>query len=124
VEVDEDSISREERFDEFLRRLAVAPAAKTFDEAYSQLCNILNEVEDEMTSIPYDAMNWRTDGRLYPPLLDNIRDVQDRPLVKRFRSRGHNTFIGENGSIEIEVVNTRVTIFSKPGDDRRRVGDL
>lgn len=119
-----DLVSKEERFEEFLRRLGNAPPAKTFDEAYSQLFNILNEVEDEMSSVPYNPENWQTDGRLYPPLPDSVRAVPDHPLVRRFRSRKHNTFIGENGSIEIQVVTSKATIFSKPSEDGKRVWEL
>src|SRR4051812_30972198 len=48
-----------ERFAEFLRRLRFAPPASNDEEAYAQICDILNAVEDEMTSIPYDPDNWR-----------------------------------------------------------------
>ena len=117
----EELVSKEDRLAEFLRRLGGAPAAKTFDEAYSQICNILNEVEDEMTAIPQNPENWQSDGRLYPPLLDNLRAVPNRNDVKRLRSVGHNTFIGENGSIEIEVIKSKEVIFSKAGEDGRKV---
>ena len=120
----EESVSKEERLTEFLRRLERAPAAKTFEEAYSQICNILNEVEDELTAIPNNPENWLTDGRLYPPQLDNVRKVPNKDALKRFRSVGHNTFIGENGSIEIEVVETKKVIFDKAGEDGRKVFDL
>jgi len=120
----EESRSKEERLAEFLRRLGATPAAKTFEEAYGQICNILNEVEDELTIIPYDPENWQTDGRLYPPQLDNARAVPNKGPIKRLRSVGHNTFIGENGSIEIEVVQSKKVIFSKAGEDGRKVFEL
>ena len=77
-----------------------------------------------MTAIPNDAENWQTDGRLYPPQLDNVRAVPNKAAIKRFRSFRHNTYIGENGSIEIEVVESREVIFSKAGEDGRKVLDL
>lgn len=43
-----------ERFVEFLKRLGDAPHASSFEEAYGQLCELLNAVEDEMTSTPFD----------------------------------------------------------------------
>lgn len=89
-----------------------------------QISNILNEVEDQFTDIPYNPEHWQTDGRLYPPQMDNMRSVNDHPLVKRFRSLGHNTFIGENGSIEIQKVKDKKIIFAKPGDDGRKVWEL
>ena len=45
------------RVAEFLRRLGAAPAASSFTEAFRQLGDILNAVEDELTSIPYDPAN-------------------------------------------------------------------
>jgi hypothetical protein len=116
--------SKGERLAEFLRRLAQAPRARTFDEAYEQLCRILNEAEHEMTAIPFDPDSWRSDGRLYPPLLDNLRVVENRPLVRRLRSIRHNTFVGLNGSIEIQELPSREVIFSKPGLDSRGVWEI
>ncbi len=116
---------KSERFAAFLERLRSAPAAATFDEAYQQLCAILIEVEDALTSIPYNPENWQTDGRMYPPQPDSMREVPERPTVKRFRSRGHNTFIGENGAILIQLVNpASEVVFSKPGADGREVSQL
>src|SRR5437016_9735246 len=107
---------RGERFEEFLRRLAAAPTAASFDEAYRQLCDILNAVEDEMTSIPFDPANWQTDGRFYPPQMDNMKVVQGRPELKRFRRRKHSILIAENGAIAIRTLSGQ-TILSKPGND-------
>ena len=44
--------SRAERLEEFFRRLSAAPLASDHDEAMRQVTEILNGVEDEMTSIP------------------------------------------------------------------------
>jgi len=92
---------------EFLRRLESAPSARTFEEAYSQISNILNEVEDELTAIPNHPENWQTDGRLYPPKLDNVRTVPDKAAIKRFRSVGHNTFIEETAALKSRLSNQR-----------------
>lgn len=111
---------RPERFAEFLRRLGATPAAADFDEAYRQLCDVLNAVEDEMTSIPFDPANWQSDGRIYPPQLDSLRAAPGRGDVKRFRSKAHNTLIGDNGAIEIRDLSGRV-VLSKPGADGRTI---
>ena len=44
--------SKEERFDEFVRRLALAPAAESTAQALVLLSRVLNEVEDEMSTFP------------------------------------------------------------------------
>jgi hypothetical protein len=112
--------TKAQRFVEFLRRLAAAPAASDFDEAYHQLSDILNAVEDEMTTIPFDPANWQNDGRMYPPQMDSQRAVPGRTDVRRFRSRSHNTLIGDNGAIEIRDLSSRA-VLSKPGSDGRSV---
>jgi hypothetical protein len=108
--------SRAERFAEILRRLDGATAASSFDEAYRQLCDIVNAVEDEMTSVPYDPANWQTDGRLYPPQMDNMKELPGHPEVKRFRTRKHYVLIGPNGAIAIHDLAGNV-ILAKPGGD-------
>jgi hypothetical protein len=112
---------KQERFAEFLRRLGSAPPASGFEEAYDQLCAVLNEVEDEMTSIPFNPDAWQTDGRMYPPQSDSLREVDQHPKVKRFRSRAHNTFVRENGAIEIQTAPGAETLFTKPGADGKGV---
>ena len=124
-------VSRQERFAEFLGRLEQAPAASTFGQAYELMCRTLNEVEDELSGIPYDPASWRTDGRMYPPEPDSERKVPDRRTVKRFRHRGHNTLIGENGAIEIRTavageidMSSGEAVLSKAGADGRTVWKL
>ena len=46
--------SKSVRLAVFLDRLRVAPPAGTFDEAFRLIEAVLNEVEDELTNIPYD----------------------------------------------------------------------
>lgn len=114
-----------ERLDEFFRRLIAAPAARNRDEALDLIGRILAEVEDELTGIPKDPDPPRrpTDGRMYPPLADSIRDVPGKPQVKRFRSRAHNTLIGINGAIEIRAIPDKLQL-TKAGADGRKVEEL
>lgn len=116
--------TREERLAEFFRRLSQAPRAHSREEALEQIRQILNRVEDEMTAIPYHPDHWQSDGRLYSPQDDSIRDVPGHPAVKRFRSRSHNTFIGENGSIEIRSIRPNAVQFSREGVDGRGEWEL
>ena len=91
--------------------------------AFELLCITLNEVEDELTNIPLSPNLWKTDGRMYPPQADNKRKT-DNPEVIRYRSRSHNTFIGQNGAIKIVLINNGAILLNKPGSDNRKVDDL
>lgn len=116
------SFDKKERFQEFLSRLESADAVANADEAFALISETLTAVEDEMTDIPNDPASWQTDGRMYPPQADNARDVDNRPDLVRYRSRGHNTLIRDNGAIEISDLQGTV-LLSKPGQDGRGVND-
>ena len=108
----------------FLERLNQAPPAESFEEAFRQIADILNEVENELTDISFDPDHWQTDGRMYPPQLDNVREVDANPRVRRCRTRAHNTFIGNNGAIEIqEGTGKGKVLLSKAGANGRTVWD-
>ena len=76
----------------------------------------LNAVEDELTSIPFEPNAWRTDGRMYPAQDDAIVDVPSHPTITCFRHRAHRTYIGSNGSFEIQKLDGQV-LLSKAGED-------
>ena len=116
-------VPKRERLEEFLRRLSAAPNAATFDEALHQVASIMNAVEDERMGVPNIPENWREDGRMYPPQLDNMRPVPGHARVQRFRTAGHNVFIGENGSLQIVAQNGTIEL-EKPGADGRGVWEL
>jgi hypothetical protein len=116
-------VPKRERLIEFLRRLSAAPNAGTFDEALQQITSIMDAVEDEMTEIDNNPENWHFDGRIYPPQLDSMYAVPAHPGVKRFRSLGHNTYIGVNGSVEVVSLHGTVEL-TKPGLDGRNVWEL
>lgn len=111
------------RLAEIYRRLQQAPPATTAEEAFQQLADIMNDVEDALTAIPYNPENWRSDGRIYPPQPDSEREVGTHPGVRRYRSVGHSTFIASNGAIEIRRIDQTVE-FAKAGADGRGVWDL
>ncbi|HEX3578437.1 MAG TPA: hypothetical protein VHY33_07725 [Thermoanaerobaculia bacterium] len=110
------SIAKAQRLAEFLRRLRWAAPASNAVEAFELIAHTLNAVEDEFSGTPFDPSAWQTDGRLYPPQIDSKRVVPGRPDVTRYRSRSHNTFIAENGAIEIQTIDGAV-LLSKPGAD-------
>jgi hypothetical protein len=81
----------------------------------------LNAVEDELSGVPFNPANWRTDGRMYPPQDDKAADVDGHPDVTSYRSRGHETFIAKNGAFEIRDLRTDEVLVQKVGSDRRGV---
>ncbi len=108
--------SKSERFDEFIRRLALAPPVESAADALALLSTVLNKVENDMSDIPYAPRNWLTDGRMYPPQMDSAREVPGREDLIRFRSRGHHTFVRDNGAIEIRDLQSN-KLFHKLGAD-------
>ena len=114
------SITKARRLVEFLRRLRWAAPPSNAGEAFELIVRTLNAVEDEFSGAPFDPSAWQTDGRLYPPQIDSQRVVPGRGDVTRYRSRSHNTFIAENGAIEIQTIEGHV-LLSKPGADGRSV---
>lgn len=81
----------------------------------------MNEVEDELSEVPYNPSAAKDDGRLYPPLWDNIQPIPGQPGIKRLRSAGHVTLIASNGAIAIDEVLSRTRVFSKAGADGKEV---
>jgi hypothetical protein len=114
--------SKAERLAEFLRRLGAAPAATDAASARRLIEETLN-VEDEMTDIPFDPAAWETDGRMYPAQDDQVRSVAGRSDLRRLVSRGHDTFIRDNGAIAIRTRRTKQVLLRKPGADGREVDD-
>jgi hypothetical protein len=107
----------------FIERLDASDEASSADEAVSLLNRILNAVEDEFSGVPRNPLLWKSDGRMYPLQEDSRRSVQGGPSLRRYRSVGHQTFIGTNGSIRIETLDGNV-LLDKPGSDRQRTHDL
>lgn len=116
-------LGKDERLVVFYHRLTHAPAAKNADDAKRLLDETLNQVEDELTDVPNNPDDWRSDGRMYPAQEDALRDVQGRPDLRRYRHVVHDTFIRDNGAIELVSRTTSAVVFSKVGADGRGVTD-
>jgi hypothetical protein len=113
--------SRAERLQEFARLMGTAAPAESRDDALRLIKQTLMEVEDRMTDIPYNPETSDSDGRMYEPLEENRRNVKEHPRVKRYRQRGHNTFVADNGAIEIRKADTNEVLLIKAGADGRSV---
>jgi hypothetical protein len=109
------------RLELFYERLAVAPAAKSRDESYALICEILDAIEDEFSGVPNNPSNWQTGGRLYPPQTDRAYAVDGFPEVIRYKSFRHETYIATNGAIEVKLITTNVVDFTKPGANGKGV---
>jgi len=114
-----------ERLRIFFGRLSEAAAAASDDQALELLISTMNEVEDEFSGLPYDPASWREKRRLYPPSTDFERKLPGWPQVRMFRQTQHVTYIGRNGSIEIQFAKPSPrageVVFSKPGEDGKEV---
>lgn len=117
--------TKRERLEEFYRRLGLAPAASTYDEALALIRKIMNDVEDELSGVPMDPDPplKSDDGRMYPPKGDLVFEIPGRPAVIGLQSRRHHSLVGDNGAIEIRSLKG-VIEFSKPGADGRSINDL
>lgn len=113
-----------ERLQAIQALLAAAPHAANHDEAFAMLTKIVNEYEEVHSDVPYapGAARVARDGRIYPPEQDQQK-LSAIEGARRYRTRGHNVFIGENGAIAFENVKTKVIEFSKPGSDGKEIGE-
>jgi hypothetical protein len=117
-------LSKQERLTIFFERLDEAPPASTHEVAYELLCDTLNSIEDEFNDVPFNPDNWQTDGRMYPPQPDRAYEVDGHPHLTRYKSFKHNTYIGDNGAIEVRSFPEETVLFSKQGADGRGVWEL
>lgn len=104
-----------ERLREYFKRLGEQPKAANADEALGQVSRTLNAVEDELSGVvrkdPPPPPNM-PDGRMYPPLADNIVRNADGSISAR--TRGHTINCGADGSITITNRKTGNVDFHKP----------
>lgn len=91
-----------ERLDEFYRRLAQLPRCDTAESAFRQLCETLDQVEDELSGLPKRSpppAPSQFDGRMYCPSDDFVARLEDGSLLAL--TRGHRIEIGATGSLRI-----------------------
>jgi hypothetical protein len=103
-----------ERLDELYRRLRLLPRAQSPDDALRQLCEILDEVEDEWSGIPKKSpppTPLSSDGRMYCPLSDFASRGDDGGILAL--TRGHRIEIAADGSLRIIRKLTGQTEFEK-----------
>lgn len=106
-----------ERLILFYERLRAAPACVSHDQAFLLVCETLTTIEDEFSGIANQVANHATDGRMYPPQSDNRFEVEGRPDLTRYRSKGHQTYISESGAILIVRTNGSVELSKCDAND-------
>jgi len=111
-----------ERLQAIQAQLQAAECASNHDEAFAMLTRIVNGYEEQHSGVPYAPEAARTvrDGRIYPPEPD-AEKPSSVPGARRYRTRGHNVYIGLNGAIAFENIKSQVIEFSKPGSDGEEV---
>ncbi len=85
-------MTKRERFQLFIERLKSAPAADSAKAALALINTTLNDVENELSGVPFAPEKWQDDGRLYPPQADHAGP--EIGGVTEYRSVAHSTFIG------------------------------
>ena len=91
-----------ERLTEFYRRLRLLPSCNTADLALQQICETLEQVEDECSGIakrtpPPGPADF--DGRMYCPYPDFVQRYDDGSILAL--TRGHRIEIAASGSVRI-----------------------
>jgi hypothetical protein len=117
------SATKAERMNEFRARLDRAPSVATAEEAVALVNNMLDQVEDELSGIPYDpaAAPQLATGRMYGPHASFASFWKDRPDITRYAHARHDTFIQDNGAILIRLRRPLTILLSKPGADGREI---
>ena len=103
-----------DRLAEVYRRLKERPHASTGTEALQQLCEVLEQVEDELSGIARQDPSpgpARFDGRMYCPEEDFVVRNPDGRLVAL--TRGHRIEIAADGSLRIINKLTGQTEFER-----------
>lgn len=87
----------------------------------TQLADILNSVEDDLSDVPFEPEQPTDAGRMYPPQEDARREVEGRPDLKRYRTKAHNVYVSNEGALRIEEVKGKRCVFSKPSKSGKTI---
>lgn len=102
------------RLQELYRRLALTPKAGSSEAALCELCEMLDQVENEFSGVSQTATipaPSENDGRMYRPLEDHVVRKADGSILAV--TRGHRVEISSDGSLQIVNKATRQVEFEK-----------
>ena len=91
-----------ERLQELYRRLNSLPKMNSPEEAFRQLCEMLEQVEDELSGVPRSASTpalSQSDGRMYGPLEDHVVRRANGSILAL--TRGHRIEVGSDATLRI-----------------------
>jgi hypothetical protein len=109
-------MTRRQRLVEYYKRLRGMPPAMTAKEALERVRDTLTEVEDAYSGIPRSDPPppiGQSDGRMYPPLDDNVTKAADGSITTR--TLRQDIRIEPDGSITITNRATRMIEFEQAG---------
>ena len=111
------TMSMAARLNKIFARVNELPAARTAEEAISQMHKSLDEVENQYSGVP-KASNpgLKSDGRMYPVQADRMVKGPDGTITAT--SRGHTTIYGPNGSITVYNRAGGFVVFEKSGETK------
>lgn len=107
-------LTTRERLQELYRRLGSSPKAISAEAAFCELCEMLEQVENELSGIEKGESipgPWIDDGRMYRPLEDHVARQSDGSILAL--TRGHRIEVSANGSIRIISKLTGQVEFAK-----------
>jgi hypothetical protein len=125
-------LSKQQRVRLILASLHDAPPASSRDEALALMSKVFSMIEDEHSGVPEAPFHA---DRLYPPVAEMERQVENKPRLRRYRHTSHYTLIADNGAIVIGVfvramkdgamaiAGERIEL-DKPGADGRRLSAM
>ena len=104
----------QQRLAEFFRRLEVAPPAASAEEALALVCQLIEEVEDELCPLPREEPPPTVfTGRMYAPRPDMIKPWVRGGLAAT--TRRHVIFCEKDGRIVIRRSFSHATLLQKAG---------
>jgi hypothetical protein len=103
-----------ERLKEVYRRLDLLPRADSAEGALRQICEVLEQVEDELSGIPKQVPPpppGAADQRMYCPLDDFVLRREDGSMLAL--TRGHRLEIAADGALRVVNKVTKLVEFEK-----------
>jgi hypothetical protein len=103
-----------QRLSELYRRLSGTPRTASAEEAFRELCETLEQVENEFSGVPKPNVIPApavADGRMYCPQEDHVPRLPNGDILAL--TRGHRIEVAVSGSLRIINRVTKLVEFEK-----------